>query len=51
MRGNCKKIVRGAKYMAKALGVTRILIAVEKNKPQAIAQFSEIGRASCRERV
>ena len=40
MRGNCEKIVRGAKYMAKALGVTRILIAVEKNKPQAIAQFS-----------
>ena len=33
------EIMRGAKYMAKALGVTRIIIAVEKNKPDAIAAF------------
>ena len=39
MQGNRDEIVRGAKYMAKALGVSRILIAIEKNKPAAIAAF------------
>ena len=35
------EIVRGAVYMAKALGVERILIAIEKNKPAAIAAFEQ----------
>ncbi len=35
------KIVRGAQYLAKALGVEKILIGIEKNKPQAIALFEE----------
>lgn len=33
------KIVRGAKYIAKAIGVTNIVIGIEKNKPDAIAAF------------
>ena len=41
MQAKRAEIVRGAKYMAKALGVGRILIAIEKNKPEAIAAFSE----------
>lgn len=35
------KIVRGAKYIAKALGVETIIIGIEKNKPDAIATFEE----------
>ena len=33
------EIARGAKYIAKALGVERILIAIEKNKPDCIEKF------------
>jgi electron transport complex protein RnfC len=32
-------IVRGARYIAKALGVTEIIIGIEGNKPDAIAAF------------
>lgn len=32
-------IVRGAKYIAGALSVTRIIIGIEKNKPDCIAAF------------
>ena len=39
MRENTDKIVRGAGYLAKALNTTRTIIGIEKNKPQAIAQF------------
>lgn len=35
------KIVRGAKYLAKALGVEKIMIGIELNKPEAIAKFEE----------
>ncbi len=35
------KIVRGAHYLADALGVSQIMIGIEKNKPQAIALFEE----------
>ena len=33
------EIVRGARLIAKALGVSKILIGIEKNKPDAIAAF------------
>ena len=35
------KIVRGAFYLAKALGVNQVMIGIEKNKPQAIALFEK----------
>lgn len=35
------KIVRGAKYLAKALGIENIVIGIERNKPEAIATFEE----------
>ena len=40
MRDRTDAVVRGAKYMAQALGVGRILVAIEKNKPEAIAAFA-----------
>ena len=33
------EIVRGARYIAAALGVTNIIIGIEANKPDCIAQF------------
>ena len=39
MKHRSKEIVRGAKYMAKALGVNNIIVAIERNKPEAIALF------------
>lgn len=33
------EIVRGARYFAKALGLTNIVIGIEANKPEAIAKF------------
>ena len=33
------EIVRGARYIAKALGVSEIIIGIEANKPDAIKQF------------
>lgn len=33
------EIVRGARYLAKALGVEKILIGIEKNKPDCIEKF------------
>lgn len=41
MRTRTKEIVRGARYLAAALGAERILIGIEKNKPEAIERFSE----------
>ena len=41
MRSCREEIVRGASYMAKALGVENVTIAIERNKPQAIAAFEE----------
>lgn len=41
MRAERDAIVRGAGYLAKALGVSRVMIAIERNKPQAIALFEE----------
>lgn len=41
MKHRSAEIVRGAKYMAKALGVSNIIIAIERNKPEAIAIFEE----------
>ena len=39
------EIVRGANYMAKAAGAERVMIAIERNKPNAIAAFEETGLA------
>ena len=39
MREHTEEIVRGARYMASALGVTNVMIAIEKNKPEAISVF------------
>ena len=41
MQEKCAEIVRGAKYLAKALKVSRILIAIEQNKPAALALFEK----------
>ena len=41
MRAQTDEIVRGAKYLAAALGVSQVLIAIEKNKPEAIAAFKQ----------
>lgn len=45
MREHGDEIVDGARIMARALGVQRILIAVEENKPQAITALREAARA------
>ena len=34
------KVVRGAKYFAKALGIDNIVIGIEANKPECIEKFS-----------
>jgi electron transport complex protein RnfC len=39
MLENTDDIVRGARYIAKALNVTNIIIGIEGNKPDAIAAF------------
>ncbi|MDE5897373.1 MAG: electron transport complex subunit RsxC [Clostridia bacterium] len=39
MREQTEKIVRGAQYLAVALNATRVMIGIEKNKPEAIALF------------
>ncbi len=36
-----EQIVRGANYLATALGAERILIGIERNKPEAIAAFEQ----------
>lgn len=36
-----EEIVRGARYLKKALGVTDIIIGIEKNKPDCIAAFEK----------
>lgn len=41
MLENRDKIVRGAKYLQKALGVSNVVIGIEKNKPDCIAAFEE----------
>lgn len=41
MQESRDKIVRGAHYLATALGVSQIMIGIEKNKPEAIALFEE----------
>ena len=35
------EVVRGARYLAKALGVTNIMIGIELNKPDCIAAFEK----------
>lgn len=39
MREQSQKIARGGGYLAAALGVRKIMIGIEKNKPQAISLF------------
>ena len=41
MQQHRSEIIRGAKYMATALGVGRVIVAIEKNKPEAIAAFEQ----------
>lgn len=41
MLENTEEIVRGARYIAKALGVTKIIIGIEANKPDCIKKFEE----------
>ena len=36
---NTDEIARGARYLAKALGVSNVLIGIEANKPECIAAF------------
>ncbi len=45
MREHAGEIVDGARIMAHALGVPRVVIAIEDNKPQAIAAMTEAARA------
>ena len=41
MRERTQEIYKGIKYVARALKVDRIIIGIERNKPQAIEAFSE----------
>lgn len=41
MREKRDGIVKGAFYLAEALGAQRVIIGIERNKPQAIALFEE----------
>ncbi len=41
MLENTDEIARGAKYIAKALGVDKIIIGIEANKPACIAAFEK----------
>ncbi len=41
MREMSDKIIRGAHYLAAALGAARIVIGIEKNKPEALALFEK----------
>lgn len=41
MREQRDKIVRGAHYIALALGAEKIIIGIERNKPEALALFEE----------
>ena len=43
MRENHKEIVRGARYLQRALGAERVMIGIERNKPEALALFKESG--------
>lgn len=45
MKHRRDEIARGAMYMAKAIGVSSVMIAIERNKPAAIAAFEESGLA------
>lgn len=44
MREHADEVVDGARIMAHALGVPRVVIAIEDNKPQAIAAMTETAR-------
>ncbi len=41
MREQTERIVRGAGYLAIALNATRVIVAIEKNKPEAISLFEK----------
>ncbi|HZX33007.1 MAG TPA: electron transport complex subunit RsxC [Rhodocyclaceae bacterium] len=45
MREYAAEVIDGARIMARALGVKRIIVAVEENKPQAIAALKEAAGA------
>jgi len=45
MREHADEIVDGARIMAHALGVPRVVIAIEQNKPQAIAAMTRAASA------
>ena len=44
MREHADEIIDGARIMAHALGVKRIIIAIEQNKPQAIASLKQAAK-------
>jgi electron transport complex protein RnfC len=44
MREYAAEVIDGARIMARALGVKRVIVAVEENKPQAIASLKEAAR-------
>ena len=41
MLEKAEEIAKGARYIAKALGVTKIIIGIEANKPDCIAEFEK----------
>ncbi len=43
MQKKTREVLRGARYMMQALGVEKLLIAIERNKPEAIAAFDAAG--------
>lgn len=44
MREHADEVIDGARIMAHALGVPRVVIAIEDNKPQAIAAMTDAAR-------
>lgn len=47
MRERTEDIIRGGKLLARAVGAERVIIAIEKNKPEAIALFEQTELEVC----
>lgn len=47
MRERTSEIVRGGRYLARAVGAERVVIAIEKNKPEAVALFEKTELEVC----
>ena len=51
MREHSAAVIEGARLMARALGTPQILIAIEQNKPQALASMTQVAASFSNVRV